>query len=162
MAGDVAEIDSGTAPDAAPKGKARLLSLSDLDRRTSAYRKVCDLISSIETDLGGSDRLSAAERQIIESAAVTTAMLGDLGIRWLAGEPIDPAIYCTLSNAQRRLFETVGLRRVPREVDDDLRSYLAQRAEAQDSSGAVSAPIGERPGDQCASDHASPIAGHVA
>ena len=123
-----AEIPAQSTPDVVLKGgsKTRLLSLQDIDRRTAAYRKTADLIDAIENDLGGPDQLSTGERQIIQRAALTGALLEDLEARWLAGQPIDPAAYCTVLNAQRRLFEAVGLKRRPRDVTPDLRTYLAQ------------------------------------
>src|SRR5262245_20555641 len=130
---DAPEIDAGSGPDAAekPAGKTRLLSLHDIDRRTAAYRKTADLIDAIESDLGGSDHLSTGERQIIQRAALTGALLEDLEARWLAGEPIDPALYATLGNAQRRLFETVGLKRQARDVTPGVRQYVAVKAAAE-------------------------------
>jgi hypothetical protein len=56
---------------------------------------------------------------------VTGAMIEDLEARWLAGEPIDPALYATLGNAQRRLFETIGLKRQARDVTPALQAYVA-------------------------------------
>jgi hypothetical protein len=116
-------IDTPTIPSV--NGKVRFLSLHDIDRRTTAYRKAVDLIDAIESDLGGADRLSTGERQLIQRAAVTGAMLEDQEARWLSGEMIDPALYATLGNAQRRMFEAVGLRRRPRDVTPKLSSYLA-------------------------------------
>ena len=88
MQPDSSMLEPVKEPDAAPKGggKTRLLSLADIDRRTVAYRKTNDLINSIEGDLGGADRLSTAERQIIQRAALTGALLEDLEAKWLAGE----------------------------------------------------------------------------
>jgi hypothetical protein len=63
---------------------------------TNPYRKTADLIDHVEADLGGPERFSAAEQQIIRHAALTGAMLEDLGTRWLSGEPIDPAVFATL------------------------------------------------------------------
>ena len=117
------DINAGNRPSTA---KTRLLSLGDVDRRCTAYRKTADLIDAIEADLGGPDHLSTGERQIIQRAALTGALLEDLEARWLAGEPIDPALYATLGNAQRRLFETVGLKRVPRGVTPTLQAYVAK------------------------------------
>jgi hypothetical protein len=74
------------------------------------------LIASVEADLGGGDQLSTGERQIVQRAALTGALAEDLEARWLAGEEIDPALYATLGNAQRRLFEALGLSRRPRDV----------------------------------------------
>lgn len=115
-------------PPAVRPGKARLSSLDSMDKRTSAYRETRKLIDEIEGDLGGSDRLSTAERQLVQHAAVQGAFLADLEARWLQGEPIDPIEHCTISNSQRRLIETVGLRRVPRDVVPRLRDYLEGKA----------------------------------
>jgi hypothetical protein len=137
MDGDMSSVDDGSSAASPPargkgksarsRGKSRLLALGDLDRRTRAYQKTCDLIASIEGDLGGADRLSTGERQLAQRAALLGALAEDMEVRWLAGEEIDGAAYATLGNAQRRLFETIGLRRVPREVPS-LQDYLAARA----------------------------------
>jgi len=118
-------------------GKTRLLSLHDLDRRTAAYRRTVDLIEQIETDAGGHDRLSTGERQIIQRIALTCALAEHLEARWLSGEEIDPVLYCTLANAQKRLLESVGLRRVPRDVTPSLVEYLRSRGGAPDPSEAT-------------------------
>jgi hypothetical protein len=146
MPPDAIEMEAECAAGSPAKGgKARLLALEDLDRRTSSYRKTAELIDRVEADLGGSERLSAAERQIVRHAALTSAMLEDLGVRWLGGEPIDPSMFATLSNSERRLYETVGLKRQPRDVMT-LQSYLAARAEPPaDGVGARSVPSNERP-----------------
>jgi len=130
MCCDGYEVPAGNGSGAQAKsaGKVRLQSLEDLDRRTSAYRKTAELIERVEADLGGAERLSTAEQQIIRHAALTGAMLEDLGTRWLGGEPIDPALFATLSNSERRLYETVGLQRRQRDVTPSLQAYL-RRAE---------------------------------
>jgi len=128
MPPDTPEVTAEKAPDAAkPAGKVRLLSLDDVDGRTVAYRRCVDLISHIERDLGGVRQLSTAQQQLVRHAALTAAMLEDLGSRWLAGQPIDPSMYATLVNAARRGFEAIGLARVPREVDT-LSSYVAGKS----------------------------------
>jgi hypothetical protein len=122
-------MQAGSAADrqAMPAGKARLLSLADLDRRTAAYRETRKLIDEIEGDLGGRERLSTGECQLVQRCAVLGAVLTDMETRWIDGEPIDPASYCTIVNAQRRVLETIGLKRVPRDVTPDLHSYLASK-----------------------------------
>jgi hypothetical protein len=107
--------------------KAKLATLDQLDGRTVAARQARETISAIESDLGGAENITTAMRQIIESAAVTSAMVADLGSRWLAGEQIDLALFCTLGNAQRRLFETIGFSRVPQNVTPSVGEYLAQK-----------------------------------
>jgi hypothetical protein len=126
LTGDAIEIQAGSANGAGPK--AKLLTLGDLDGRTRAAQVVKQTISAIVSDLGGEQNISTAEQQLIESAAVTGAMCESLATRWLLGEAVDPSQYATLSNAQRRLLETVGLRRVQRDITPDLPTYLASRA----------------------------------
>lgn len=131
MPPDTPEVNAGRAPDAAKSGgKARLLSLEDVDGRTVAYRRCVDLIACVERDLGGHNRLSEAQRQLVRHAALTATMLEDLGSRWLAGQPIDPTTFSTLVNAARRGFEAVGLQRVPREVVPTVDRYLAGEGKA--------------------------------
>ena len=104
--------------------KVRLLTLESLDGRTKAARLARDLIDTLEDDLGGADRLSVAERQIIQRAAVLGAMLESQEAAWIAGEPIELTVYLPAANAQRRLLETVGLQRRAKEITPDLRSYM--------------------------------------
>ena len=113
------------------RGKLRPLPRADIDRRTAAYRRVEDLTAAIESDLGGADRLSAGERQLVQRTAVTCALLEDMEAMWLAGKPIDAAQYTTLTNSFRRLLETVGLKRVARDITPSLQEYLAQKPDAK-------------------------------
>lgn len=115
-------MQAGSASGAGPK--AKLLTLADLDGRTRAAQAVKQTITAIEGDLGGGDHLSTAEQQIIKRAAITGGMLEDLAARWLMGEPVDPGTYATLSNAERRLLETVGLKRRARDIVPSLASYI--------------------------------------
>jgi hypothetical protein len=130
MAGDAAQAGDKNNAGAPPKtiGKARLLTLDDLDRRTSAYRETRKLITDLEGDLGGGDRLSTGERQLVQRAAVLGSMLADTEGRWIEGEPIDLGGYCAIVNAQRRVLEAIGLRRQPRDVTPSVADYVAHIA----------------------------------
>jgi hypothetical protein len=118
MNGEAPTIVDGT-------GKVRLMQLSDLDRRTGAAKRAHDLMKAVHEDLGGEDRLATGERQLIQRAALLAVLAEDLEARWLLGQAIDSGTLCAIGNAQRRLFEAVGLRRVPRDVTPKLSSYLA-------------------------------------
>jgi hypothetical protein len=107
--------------------KTRLLTLGELDGRTIAARNVRTLIDSIESDLGGSDRLSAAEREIVRRAALASAMLEHQEAAWLTGGGLDVGAYTALANLLRRLLTTVGLERRPRDVTPDLDKYIAAK-----------------------------------
>jgi hypothetical protein len=107
--------------------KVRLLTLDSLDRRTAAAKNINDLIAAIEADQGGADDMSTARRSIAETAAVATAMIRDLAARWIKGEQVDLGLFATLSNAQRRAFETLGFDRVAKNVTPSVSEYLAQK-----------------------------------
>ena len=109
--------------------KTKLATLADLDGRTVAARMAKDTISAIESDLGGAENITTAKRQIIESAAVTSAMVADMGSRWLAGEQIDLALFTTLCNSQRRLLESVGLDFRAKDITPSI-EQIAQEIEA--------------------------------
>ena len=127
---DRTQMQAGNGADAPakPSGKARLLSLGDLDGRTKVYREVVDLVSRIESELGGADALSSARRQVIEAGCLATAMRRDLGVRWLNGEPVDPAVYATLCNTERRQYEAADAYAfAARDVTPSLQQYVEQR-----------------------------------
>ena len=60
-------------------------------------------------------------------------MAEDIEARWLLGEPVDATVLCTLANAQRRLFESVGLSRRPREVTPSVDDYVATATDEEAS-----------------------------
>lgn len=107
--------------------KAKLLSFDQLDGRTIAAKNARALIETLASDLGGADRLTAAEREIVRRAALSSAMLEHMEALWLIGKGVDVAAYCALVNVQRRLLTTVGLQRRPRDVTPDLAKYIAAR-----------------------------------
>lgn len=109
-------------------GKVRLLTLGALDGRTAAARNVRALISAIEDDLGGADRLSAGEHEIVQRAAMASAMLTDMEAAWLSGSPLNIAEYTTLANTQSRLLKLLGLERRARNATPDLARYIEGRA----------------------------------
>jgi len=100
-------------------GKRRLRTLDELDQRTAAYRRAQQLVSGLESDLGGPEQLSTAQREIAKHAALLGAQLEDLECRWISGEPISLGDYSTLVNTQRRSLVTVGLERVPKDISDE-------------------------------------------
>jgi hypothetical protein len=115
MAGVAAMIPSNNLADAR---KIRLLTLGDLDGRTNAAKAARALIAELEGDLGGADRLSAAEHAVVVRAAVTGAMVEHLEATWLSGGDYDALTYSTMVKLQLRLLTVLGLQR--RTADDDL------------------------------------------
>lgn len=110
--------------------RLRLATLDQLDGRTSAARAARDLIADLESDLGGSDAVTTAEKQIIQRIAITGAILEDLEAQWLASGQIDMTVYLPLANMQRRHLESIGLQRRAKPVES-LSEYLRKKDEAK-------------------------------
>lgn len=104
--------------------KARLLTLADLDGRTRAAQVVFKLRDDLADDLGGWDRLSAMQRELVENTAVLGAMLRDASTRYVSGGYVDLPEFMALTNAQRRLLADLGLQRQLRDVTPDLHDYV--------------------------------------
>jgi hypothetical protein len=69
------------------KGKLRLLTLDSLDARTAAYAGARKSIERLSVDMGGDDRLSEGEKQLIQHAAIIGAIATDFETCWVAGQP---------------------------------------------------------------------------
>jgi hypothetical protein len=114
----------------AKRAKVALLTLDDLDRRTAAFANVQSTISALTADMAHEP--SAAEKMLIQRAAVLGAVLADCETRWIKGDGIDAKDYCTVVNAQRRTLETIGIRRGQRDVSvptlDQIAEELAREA----------------------------------
>ena len=95
--------------------KASLLTLNNLDGRTSAVRRIKEWESQIEADLGGN--LTEAQKSIMRRAAVLSAILEDKEARWASGDPVALNEYCTATNVLRRLLSTLGLERNQRYIN---------------------------------------------
>ena len=105
--------------------QVRLLTLADLDKRTTAARRARELIDAIASDLGGD--LSTGEQQVAQRASLLGCMAESLETQWLLGEPVDTNVYCTIINAQRRALESVGLKRRARDLGvPSLAQYLEE------------------------------------
>ena len=104
--------------------------LADVDRRTRAGQAAFKLRDDLAADLGGWDRLSAMQRELIENAAVLGAMLKDAAATYLSGDPVDLAEFMALTNAQRRLLTDLGLERALKDVTPSLRQYLSGKGDA--------------------------------
>jgi len=89
----------------------RLKTLAALDGRTLAAAKAQALVSGLESDLGGPENVTVAERQIVQHAGVLGAVIEHQEALWLAGDEIDEPALLAAVNCQRRLLETVGLQR---------------------------------------------------
>ena len=117
--------------------KIRLRSLDDLDNRTLAAKRTRQLLGDIVSDLGGPENVTAAQRQLVQRAAILGAYLEDIEFKWASGEEIPFAEYLVAVNAQRRVLATIGLERRSRDVTPSLADYLANKARARSASEVI-------------------------
>jgi hypothetical protein len=112
------------------QGYVRFLTLADLDGRSRAAARCRELVRSFESDLGGADELSTAQRQLVQRAALLAVTLEDFEVRFTLGQPFELPDYLATVNAQRRVLITLGLERRARDVSNG-RLPLRERLLAQ-------------------------------
>ena len=115
-------------------GKAKLLTLDRLDKRTAAAQRALALVRAFEVDLGGGDRLSEGARQLVQRAAVLGAYIESVEVRWLQGGKIELLDLLAATNTQRRIIE--DLNAATRQARDitPLREQLTRELEVASSS----------------------------
>jgi hypothetical protein len=91
--------------------RPHLHTLEDLDGRTRAAQKARELVAALESDMGGPEHLSVAERELTKHAALLGALVEDYSVRWLKREPVSIPDFLAAVNAERRLLMTIGLSR---------------------------------------------------
>jgi hypothetical protein len=107
------------------------MSLDRLDGRTIACRRARELVSSLQADLGGTDRLSEGTRQLVRRAAVLGVFIENSEAAWLAGQEVALGDYLSAVNSQRRVLTTIGLERRPRDVPHQSLEEIAAELEAE-------------------------------
>jgi hypothetical protein len=113
------------------------------DTTLSWGRRLRDIISLHTADLGGPDFISAAEASIIRRVATETVEMELLELKFAkhgkgaASEDLD--LYARISNSLRRHLETIGLKRVSRDITPTLSEYLMQRVD-DDEAGTAEDP----------------------
>jgi hypothetical protein len=128
------EAKCGTATDGRLRKRRRvkiaLPTTATLDMRTRAGRLYKATREAIIADLGGRDELSRAELELIDRAAGLATRLNAADAEMLEGTPasLGAGEYATLANSLNRILTTIGLKRRPRDVTPDLRTYIADRA----------------------------------
>ena len=99
------------------------------DGRSATARRFKDLIDDISGDLGGKDRLSEGQHQLIRRAAMLSAECERQEALAARGEAeFNCELYGTMCDRLGRLFGRLGLERVTRDVSPTLQDYLEAKA----------------------------------
>ena len=94
------------------------------DPNSAWSRRYHDLVVGHISDLGGRDMLSVAQLSLIRRASAIECELERLDAALSLGEAVDLDSYGRATSHLRRLFETLGLERRPREVEVTLAELL--------------------------------------
>jgi hypothetical protein len=105
-----------------PAQRSRLANGSKLlpltDGRSATARRFKDLIDDISSDLGGADRLSEGQRQLVRRAAMLSAECERQEAMSVRGDAeFDCEAYGIMCDRLGRLFGRIGLARVARVVE---------------------------------------------
>jgi hypothetical protein len=112
------------------------------DQRSKAAKRFRDIIAALTADLGGVDRLSEGQKQLIRRCSLISVECEKLEAR-IAGEDIDLELFGTLTDRLGRTLQRLGLRRVPKViVPPDLQEYLRGRENASCKDAPGSSPDG--------------------
>ena len=100
--------------------------MAQLDQRTNAARQFQQIVRNIEGDLGGADRLSTVEANLVQAFAGASVALQALNVRLIRdGEQgLDLGLLALLGGALCRIGSRIGLQRRQRDVSPTLSDML--------------------------------------
>jgi hypothetical protein len=96
---------------------------------TPEARRWRDVCAQITADLGG-EPLSEAQRQLVRRATTIAVQCEVMEAEAANGREIDLDTYGQLTDRLDRVLSRLGIKRQPRDVTPDLRTYIAQKREA--------------------------------
>lgn len=100
--------------------------LIDISRKTPLARRLTENLQGLESDLGGPDNLSTAQRTLCERCTWLVEILRQQESRMAQGLPIDLGSYTRATQTLTTILKTLGLRRVARNVPT-LHAYIASK-----------------------------------
>ncbi len=110
------------------RAKPQLATRSELDQRTNAARVFDRLVRAIEQDLGGGDRLSTIERELVEGFVGASLVAQGLNVKLARGEDISPTELSTCVSTMVRVAQRLGLQRRAKDVTPDLADIEREQA----------------------------------
>ena len=102
----------------------RLFAPERMDGRTHLAMRFRDLNDDIIADLGGRDRLSTGQLQLVRRAATLSVTAEGMEVDAVSGKAFDIDLYEQLTDRLGRCFQRLGLERVARNVSPTLKDYL--------------------------------------
>ncbi len=114
------------------RGRSRVtngrdLFLGNVDRRSARARRFADLYDLILADLGGEEATSIMEKILCRRAAFLAMVGEEYEAELASGGEVDMTDAVRLIGCLKRVLETIGLKRRPRDITPSLDQYLASR-----------------------------------
>jgi hypothetical protein len=131
------QIHNGHGADIASRQRAhrsavsngtKLFCVEGLDGRSQTARRFRDLVETMTLDLGGLDRLSEGQKQLVRRAAGLAIMSEGVEADLCRNLAFDADQYGQLCDRLGRCLQRLGLERVSRDVTPSLQSYLQAKA----------------------------------
>jgi hypothetical protein len=98
----------------------------DGDGNSAWSRRYRDLVQGHVADMGGRDLLSEAQLSLVKRASAIECELEQMEGRLSKGEQVDLDTFTRAASHLRRLLETLGLERKPRNVTPSLADILRE------------------------------------
>jgi hypothetical protein len=96
------------------------------DPNSAWSRRYRDLIAGHASDLGGAEALSAAQQSLVRRASAIECELELMEGELSKGVEVDLDKFTRSSSHLRRILETLGIERKPRDVTLSLQEYLTR------------------------------------
>lgn len=97
------------------QGDGRMF-VAEVDNRTMLARKWRNTFASIVEDLGGIERTSTLEQQLMRRCATLSVVAEKLESDWLATSNFDADLYVLISNTLQKIAAKLGLKRIPKDI----------------------------------------------
>jgi hypothetical protein len=96
------------------------------DGNSAWSRRYRDLVAGHVADMGGRELLSEAQLSLVRRASAIELELEQMEGKLSMGEQIDLDVFTRAASHLRRIFETLGVERRPRDVTPTLEEYARQ------------------------------------
>jgi hypothetical protein len=93
--------------------------LKGIDGRCHTARRYREIGALLASDISGGLDLTEAQKQLIRSAAGLVVLRERLDVKAVKGEDINAGEYCAVSNTLRRVLATIGIKRVPHDLNGE-------------------------------------------
>jgi hypothetical protein len=127
MAENSGKIDKAKLAFSTRIGSGKARHVEHIDARSLWARRDREVYNALISDLGGADRLSELEHQVVRRAVGLILQCEQFEVLLAEGKPVDTVKAATLINTFNRTAGMLGLKRRAKDITPHLETYLAER-----------------------------------